>query len=137
MEHLLNLMWLFVVAILFLAAVCAQQRNQLRCSLAVALGCTAILTLVLFPALSMTDDLQCAHLDVESSARSLSNTLLLGSLHGVQLQFVGISSVLLLLLAIRFCGSAGLLVRTALVLPRGRLSGTRPEAVRPPPVFCF
>ena len=78
-EHLLNLLWLCVAGGLFAAAIASGRRGLLRCSLPVALGAMALLALVLFPALSMTDDMQRAKMDTESSGRYLADGFLLGS----------------------------------------------------------
>lgn len=133
-EHFLNLLWLLVATLLFAFAVRARSREQLRCSLAVALCCTALLALVLFPALSMTDDLQRATLDVEATGRHLGIVLLLGSLVVARQVHAGLLPALLLM--ILFAGRSvlpGILVRLVMVAPALKPSGQRPQAVRPPP----
>lgn len=133
-EQLLNMLWLLVAILLLAYAVRARSRGQLRCSLAVSLGCTVLLALVLFPALSMTDDMQRATLDVESSSRHLGSLLLLGSLDDAH--HVPVTLWPALLLMILFAGRSvrpGMLARLFTVAPAPKLSGPRPEAVRPPP----
>ncbi len=66
-EHLLNLLWLVVVSALFVATIVGDRRGKLPCSLPVALGAVALLAIVLFPAVSMTDDLQRAKMAAEMS----------------------------------------------------------------------
>ena len=84
MEFLLNLLWLVAVVLLFAATMRTHRRGQLRCSLPLALGCVALLAMVLFPALSMTDDLQRSRLDTESMGRHLGDVLQLGSLEDAE-----------------------------------------------------
>lgn len=133
-EHLLNLLWLLVVTLLFAHAVRARSRGQLRCSLPIALGCVALLALVLFPALSMTDDLQRARLDVETSGRHLGDILLLGSLDDAHyLQVVLWPALLLMILFAGRCVRPGMHARLFLVALARKISGPRPDAVRPPP----
>ncbi len=135
-EHLLNLLWLMIASTLFLQAARSHSRGQLRCSLPVALGCTALLALVLFPALSMTDDLQRAKLDVETSERHLGATLLLGSPDDRQLQTGSLAAALVLvLIAVARRKNPGVLPRFDAALPRVLTTSFRPEAVRPPPVL--
>ena len=133
-EHLLNLLWMLVASVLALLAVRGHRRGTLRCSLAVALGCTALIALVLFPALSMTDDLQRAKLDTETSSRHLGDTLLLGSPDdslGTPAEVV--PSLMLLLMHARLV-SAGSTVRPQESLRLTDRPGIRPESARPPPV---
>lgn len=66
-EHLLNLLWLAVVGALFVATVIGDRRGKLPCSLPVALGAVVLLAIVLFPAVSMTDDLRRAQIAAEMS----------------------------------------------------------------------
>jgi hypothetical protein len=135
-EHLLNLLWAVVVTVLAISAVRAHARGKLRCSLAVALGCTALLALVLFPALSMTDDLQRAKLDTETSSRHLGDTLLLGSPQEAMGIAVLLPLLMLLLLAARLV-SAGRLSQLTESLHLPERLGLRPEAARPPPALRF
>lgn len=136
-EHLLNLLWLAIALTLFVKAFRLHARRQLRCSLPVALGCTALLALVLFPALSMTDDLQRAKLDVETSIRHLGATLLLGSPDDTQLHAGSLAAtILLLLIAAGWRRHPSLLPLFDAAQSRVRLSSSRPEAVRPPPVWA-
>ena len=133
MEYLLNLLWLVVVMLLCAAAVRSHARGKLRCSLRLALGCVALLAIVLFPALSMSDDLQRARLDTESMGRHLGGTLLLGSLEDAQHMQMFVTTLLLW---------AGCMVATRRIsrdaadLPGARKFGMRPEAIRPPPALA-
>lgn len=97
-EHLLNLLWLSVVGVLFASVVRCGRKGLLRCSMPVALGATVLLALVLFPALSMTDDLQRAKMDTESTCRHLSAVFLLGSTEHSSAAAVAMLPFLLLLL---------------------------------------
>ena len=136
MEYLLNLLWLAVVMLLSFAAVRAHARGQLRCSLRLALGCVALLAIVLFPALSMTDDLQRARLDAESMGRHLGGTLL-GSLEDAQhLQSAFLPMLLLILLWAGCMVATRRMGRDAADLPGSQMFGMRPEAIRPPPFLA-
>lgn len=138
MEHVLNLLWFALSMLLAVAVLHANSLGRLRCSLRVALGCTALLALLLFPALSMTDDLQRARLDTESSYGHSSTALLLGTLDDAQqMRPVFLSALLLLLLAAALLPHAGLFVRHNIVAHVLRVSGTQPDAVRPPPIPKF
>lgn len=137
-EHLLNLFWLLLSAALFAHAARAHGRSQLRCSLPLAFGCTALLALLLFPALSMTDDLQRSRLDVEQTARHIGNTLLLGTLNEVQLGTAALGTALLfLLLSLAARKNAGMFVQRLAKQCGHRYDGSRPDAVRPPPAGCL
>jgi hypothetical protein len=136
-EHLLNLLWLSVASVLAFLAVRGHRRGTLRCSLVIALGCTALIALVLFPALSMTDDLQRAKLDTETSSRHLGNTLLLGSPDDpMGTPADALPSLLLMLLRARLV-SAGRFMRPVESMRLTERPGVRPESARPPPVPSF
>lgn len=93
-----------------------------------------MLALILFPALSMTDDLQRARLEVETSTRHLGDSIP-GALENGSLQAINVAAALLLLaLASRIVSA--FLVRVSRRQLLVKLSGVRPDAVRPPPVFC-
>jgi hypothetical protein len=132
-EYLLNLLWLAVVTLLSFAAVRAHARGQLRCSLRLALGCVALLAIVLFPALSMTDDLQRARLDTESMGRHLGDTLQLGSLEDAQHLQAALLPMLMLMLWAGCMVATRRISRDAAALPTAQMFGMRPEAIRPPP----
>jgi hypothetical protein len=136
-EHLLNLLWLLVASALAFMAARGHRRGTLRCSLVVALGCTALIALVLFPALSMTDDLQRAKLDTETSSRHLGDTLLLGSPNDPIGTPVEIVPLLMLLLQQPRLVAASRLMRPIEPLRLSDRSGVRPDAQRPPPVPSF
>lgn len=97
-EHLLNLLWLTVVCGLFATVFRCGRKGMLRCSLPVALGATVLLAVVLFPALSMTDDLQRAKMDTETSCRHLADSFLLGSRENQPVAPVAVLPFLLMLL---------------------------------------
>lgn len=132
-EHLLNLLWLSVASVLAFLAVRGHQRGALRCSLLVALGCTALIALVLFPALSMTDDLQRAKLDTETSSRHLGNTLLLGSPDDPTSTPVEILPLLMAMAQQSRMASAGRLMGLTEAPRLTDRPGVRPESPRPPP----
>ena len=132
-EYLLNLLWLAVVMLLVAAVSRAHFRGQLRCSLPLALGCAALLAIVLFPALSMTDDLQRARMDM-AMGRHLGSIPLLGSLEDAQhLQTVFAPMLLLMLLWAGCMVATRRISRDAAGLPGSQMFGMRPEAIRPPP----
>lgn len=134
MEYLLNLLWIAVAALLVTATVRAHARGQLRCSLPLALGCVALMAMVLFPALSMSDDLQRARLDTESMGRHLGDMLTLGSLDDTQGMLQVFAPMLLLMLLWAGCMVATRRIsRDAAGLPPLGMFGMRPEAIRPPP----
>lgn len=136
MEYLLNLLWIAVAMVLFTGAIRAHARGQLRCSLPLALGCVALLAMVLFPALSMTDDLQRARLDTESMGRHLGDMLTLGSADDAQQMPAVFAPMLLLMLLWAGCMVATRRIsRDAAGLPGLQMFGMRLEAVRPPPVL--
>ena len=121
--------------LLIAAVVRADARGQLRCSLRIALGCVALLAIVLFPALSMTDDLQRARQDMESMSRHLGNTLVPGSLEDAQHLQSLFSPMLLLMLLWAGCMVAMRRIsRDAADLPGSQMFGVRHEAIRPPPL---
>ena len=131
-EHLLNLLWLVVASILFALTIRSHVRGKLRCSLPVALGCAALIALTLFPALSMTDDLQRAKLYEEPSGHH-GSLLLQRSLDDGELTdafFFG--SPFLLLMAAALV-SLGRMTRRRDVRASALTRGVRPDAVRPPP----
>ena len=137
MEFLLNLLWLAIVTLLFAATVQAHRRGLLRCSLPLALGCVAVLAVVLFPALSMTDDLQRSRLDTESMDRHIGDVLLLGSAEDAQhLQTAFVAAELLMLLWAGCMVAARRISRDAAGLPCSGMVGMRPEAIRPPPFLA-
>ncbi|SEB37770.1 hypothetical protein SAMN05443244_0098 [Terriglobus roseus] len=115
-------------------AVLGHQRGKLRCSLLVALGCTALIALVLFPALSMTDDLQRAKLDTETSSRHLGDTLLLGSPDDPMGTPAEIMPLLMAMLQQPRLASARRLIRPTELLRLTDRPGVRPESPRPPPI---
>jgi Ca2+/H+ antiporter len=135
-EYLLNLLWLAVVALLSVAAVRAHARGQLRCSLRIALGCVALLAIVLFPALSMTDDLQRARLDTESMGRHLGDSLLLGSWEDAQHLQTMLLPMMMLMLWAGCMVATRRISRDATALPGAQIFGMRPEAIRPPPALA-
>lgn len=107
---------------------------MLRCSLPVALGVVGLLAIVLFPAVSMTDDLQRAKMAAETSWQQADGDLFPGLRPGG----AGVSVALLpfLLLAMLF----GAVVRRMESLARRRqewhpyeLVAIRPHTPRPPP----
>jgi hypothetical protein len=134
-EHLLNLLWLVVATVFFVGTVVGRSRGILRCSLPVALGCTALLVLILFPALSMTDDLQRAKLAAETNGRGDVVLLLRAMEDGLDRQVVLFPMILLLLLIASRLLAAGRLLRHSDVPLFQRLHRVRPDAVRPPPAF--
>jgi len=134
-EHLLNLLWLSVASVLAYLAVRGHRRGTLRCSLVVALGCTALIALVLFPALSMTDDLQRAKLDTETSSRHLGDTLLLGSPNNPISSPAEVMPALMLLLLRARLVSAGRFARSTEALRLTDHPAARPESARPPPAL--
>jgi hypothetical protein len=134
-EHLLNLLWLLVATVFFIGTVLGHSRGILRCSLPVALACTVLLVLILFPALSMTDDLQRAKLAAETNGRGDVILLLRTMEDGLERQAVVFPIMLLLMLvALRLLAAERLLRHSDVPLSQ-RLSRVRPDAVRPPPVF--
>ena len=135
MEHLLNLLWLLVASALFALAVRSHVRGRLRCSLPVALGCVALIALTLFPALSMTDDLQRAKLYAETNGHH--DTLLPRSMEdGEHTSTFSLVSLFLLLIAASLI-AAGTITRRREVLASPQTRGFRPRAVRPPPAFAL
>ena len=132
-EYLLNILWMLVASAMFAVIFAAQVRGKLRCSLPVALGCTALVALVLFPAVSMSDDLQRARFDMDLSGPHFGNALL-GSLDDVQQLDTVLLPMLLLLVLFAF----GRPVVGLLQLQRACRSYSGPkrnrsQAVRPPP----
>jgi len=132
-EHLLNLVWLLVASALFALVVREHARGRLRCSLGVALGCTALIALALFPALSMTDDVARAKMYEENSTPHAGNVLLLRLLEDVaQSEALLLPGILLLLLmAVLVVGADKLLHRE--FVPSLRQRGVQPRGIRPPP----
>jgi hypothetical protein len=134
-EHLLNLLWLLVVSALFALTLRSHVSGRLRCSLPVALGCVALIALTLFPALSMTDDLQRAKLYAETNGHH--DSLLLRSMEdGEHLTTFSLISSFLLMIAASLI-AAGTIARRREVLASPQTRGLRPRAVRPPPVFAL
>jgi hypothetical protein len=135
-EHLLNLLWLIVASLLFTVIVRSHVRGKLRCSLAVALGCATLIALMLFPAVSMSDDLQRAKLYGEANGHH-GNLLLLRSLEDNELADALVFGSSLLLWMIAAMVALGRMARPRQVLASALARGIRPDAVRPPPVFRF
>ena len=136
MESLLNVAWVLVSCALMVGALIAQRRGVLRTSVPVALGCTMLVAVLLFPALSMTDDLQRQRLDVERQGRTLVDTLLLGALDAARCASVSVA-LLALLMSMALSERAGIALQVVPDRRGKRLRGSRPEAVRPPPVDSF
>lgn len=137
-EHLLNLLWLTVVSVLFICTVVGNRRGMLRCSLPVALGVIGLLAIVLFPAVSMTDDLQRAKMAAETSWQQVDGEFFPGLRPGSAA--VSVALLPSLLLAMLF----GAVVRRMESLSRRRqawqlyeLVAIRPQAPRPPPSACI
>jgi len=130
MEHLLNLLWMSVAGVLVAHVVRTHVRGKLRCSLPVAIGCAALIALALFPALSMTDDLQRTRLHGHH-----------GQLLDIRvLDESEISDALLFVWPMLMLFPAALTVtgkiaRRSSVLASPQTRGLRPLAVRPPPAL--
>ncbi|WP_047487328.1 hypothetical protein [Terriglobus sp. TAA 43] len=138
MEHLLNLLWLTVVSVLFASTVAFNRRGMLRCSLPVALGVVGLLAIVLFPAVSMTDDLQRAKMAAETSWQQADGEFFPGLRPGSAA--VSVALLPFLLLAMLF----GAVMRRMESLSRRRhawkmyeLVAIRPQSPRPPPFDCI
>ncbi|WP_419806477.1 hypothetical protein [Terriglobus sp.] len=71
MEFALNLGWAVLTLLLCGLCLAAARFGKLRLSLPAAFGCTLLLAVLLFPAISMTDDLQRADYALEQRARHL------------------------------------------------------------------
>jgi cytochrome c oxidase assembly factor CtaG len=134
-EHLLNLLWLIVASLMFTVIIRSHVRGTLRCSLRVALGCAALIALMLFPAVSMTDDLQRAKL--YSEAGHSGNLLLLRSLEDSDLSDTLVFASPLLLWMVAALVAFGRMRRTRDIQASAQTRGIRPDAVRPPPGFHF
>ena len=135
-EHLLNLLWLVVVSALFAATVIGDRRGKLPCSLPVALGAVVLLAIVLFPAVSMTDDLQRAKLAAEMSWQQNG-----GSCPGTRSD--GPVAVVALLPSLLLLMLFGLVLRRMRLIALRRamwkmyaLVPSRSESPRPPPCAC-
>ncbi len=72
MEFALNLGWLVLTLLLCAGCVEAWRRERLHVPLGPALGCCCLLACLLFPVISMTDDLQQGSLEMEGRVRALS-----------------------------------------------------------------
>lgn len=135
-ETLLNLVWVAVASVLVCGVLLGSRRGWLRPSLRVALGCTVVLALLLFPAISMTDDLQLATFDCEAGARHVV-AMLLGSLPSFGVDIALFAMLLLLLFASRMA-TAGMVARRgsqkAVASVRAMF---RVRAVRPPPAWSL
>lgn len=137
MAHLLNLLWLTVVSVLFTATIVASHKKMLRCSLPVALGVVCLLAVVLFPAISMTDDIERAKMAAETSWQQANGSFFPGSRpHG---PVATVALLPFLLLAMLF----GTVMRRMESLSRRRqtwqlyeLIADRPQSPRPPPSAC-
>lgn len=136
-EHLLNLLWLTVVSVLFASTVVCSRRGMLRCSLPVALGVVGLLAVVLFPAVSMTDDLQRAKMAAETSWQQANGSVFPGSRQDGPA--IAVALLPFLLLAMLF----GAVMRRIESLSRRRqtwkiyeLVAVRPQSPRPPPFGC-
>ncbi|WP_156785053.1 hypothetical protein [Terriglobus roseus] len=137
-EHLLNLLWFTVVSVLFACTVLCNRRGMLRCSLPVALGVVGLLAIVLFPAVSMTDDLQRAKMAAETSWQQADGDIFPGLRPGGAA--VAVALLPFLLLAMLF----GAVMRRMESLFRRRqdwpiyeLVAIRPQSPRPPPSVCI
>ncbi|MEZ2346126.1 hypothetical protein [Terriglobus sp. RCC_193] len=111
---------------------------MLRCSLPVALGVVALLAIVLFPAVSMTDDLQRAKMAAESSWQQANGSFFSGTRQDGPAAAVALLPFLLL--AMLF----GAVMRRMESLSRRRqawkmheLVAVRPQSPRPPPSVCI
>ena len=133
-ENLLNLVWLVVVALLVAATIHWHARGRLTCSLPLALGCVMLLAVVLFPALSMTDDLQRSQLVTEGLGSHGADSLLLQSLEDLQHIQTPLWPLPMLMLLWAACLVAVRRIsRDAARLPGSQLFGLRFAAIRPPP----
>ena len=135
MEVALNLSWLVVTCLLFASVWVAHARGKLHLSLKLALACTAVLALLLFPAISMTDDLQQAQLLCEGHWAGVPDTVhetlavSFGNAMGLlSLLLIAMATYLLVLLARLYDARHSL----------KSLRRQQPSAVRPPPFsFCL
>ena len=138
MELALNLSWLVVTCLLFASVGVAHRRGRLRLSFKLALGCTAVLALLLFPVISMTDDLQQAQMLCETISGHLAGTP--NALPVSSTTAFAAALVLLSLLLLALAGSVLVLLARLLDACRSDESRMRqrPCAVRPPPfLFCM
>ncbi len=116
------------------ACVLARKRNRLRVAFGSALVCSLLLAIVLFPAISMTDDLQRVNLEAEVGLRS--TVALLDASLAEPADLACRLAVTVVLAAILAMG-VRLLARMAMVQTRQdrlpmRVRWYRPAAVRPP-----
>ncbi len=133
METALNLLWLSVAMLLCGSCVVAGRRGKLRLSLWTGLICSVLLAVLLFPAISMTDDLQAANSGMELSLRHifepLPAPLLPTFLDGGALLLM---CAFLLLVRQRLAERMSLEGRLPARMPR-----FRPAAIRPPTLLNF
>lgn len=135
-EHLLNLLWLTVVSALFAATILANRRGKLPCSLPVALGAVALLALVLFPAVSMTDDLHRAEMAAEMSWQQNGGSCP-GSRSDAPVASVALlPSLLLLMLFGPVLRRMGFISLRRAMWKMHALVPSRSESPRPPPYAC-
>lgn len=130
MELLLNLIWL-AVGLLMTAAVCRRVCTGLSARECLQLGVAVLcLWVVLFPAISMTDDLQQVPFASETRTFQLSGT------HGHQyLNLLFVS--LLLLLSLQASFAISYFARRVMVGPASLHEGFLRRVVsRPPPVLA-
>lgn len=136
MELALNLGWLLIVGLLFASVGWEHRRGRLRLPLKLALGCAAVLALLLFPAISMTDDLQQAQQMAEGQGLHLVGVPDSGPDAAIETSETALAFWSSLLLAMAGC----LLVLLARLFESRRSVKSRgrqqPYAVRPPP-FVF
>lgn len=130
METALNLGWLAVTIVLMTGCLIASRRHMLRVPLGSALACSFLLAVVLFPAISMTDDLQRINLEAEAGLRTASNML-----QSLIAEPEGHLAALLVLTLAALCTL--LLVRLSIASSRqdrlpARVRWFRPAAIRPP-----
>ena len=129
-ETALNLSWLAVSALLVAGCAFANRRRMLRVPLGSALACSLLLAVVLFPAISMTDDLQRVNLEAEAGLRTamtvLQSLIAEPEVHLAALLVLALGALSLLLLA-RLSTASSRQDR----LP-ARVLWFRPAAIRPP-----
>jgi hypothetical protein len=135
MELLLNLVWLVAAATIVLAAIgrakskqFADAANSERWVLCIA---AVSLCVVLFPAISMTDDLQQVTFSSEESTQSLILADAHSRIH-VNLDF------LILALLLVFAATASVAFARQVSMPKPLLEGFIASIIsRPPPVPVF
>ena len=130
MELALNLGWLGLTILLGVGCLWADRAGRLRLPLRLALGCAFLLAMLLFPAISMTDDLQRSNAEVEMRVRMHSLAELASLPSTAEL-------LPLLLFALLFAGAVARTRLLWLTLPRERRGVAQDThvlalAVRPP-----